>query len=208
MSNSLAVAEQAEVIAAAGPTTKDAEASLDFIKRYQIETGAQFAGAVRMVAEIKTKFGEVDARRKQYTSKLADLVDQFNGEFKPGLEALKEAEKTLKDKLAGFAKTTTEQRAALLLAASEAAEAGDQAKADALIAEAAGCEVPEVKGCSIRDVWTGEIEDAEAIPREYLIPDEKALKAITKARKCDPKIPGWRAYPQPSVTITVSRVRT
>lgn len=207
MSNSLAVAEQAEVIQAAGPQTKDAEASLDFIKRLQIVNTADFAGAVRMVAQVKNKAEEVDAKRKEYTSKLAEIVDQFNGEFKPGLEALKEAEKTLKDKLAGFAKTQGERRAALLLEASAAAEAGDQAKADDLIAEAEGCEVPEVKGCSIRDVWTGEVEDPAVIPREYLIPDEKALKAVTKARKCDPKIPGWRAYPQPSVTITVSRVR-
>jgi len=208
MSNSLAVAEQAEVIQAAGPQTKDAVASLDFIKRLQITTGADFAGAVRMAAQGKTKFGEVDAKRKEYTSKLAEIVDQFNNEFKPGLEALKEAEKTLKDKLAGFAKVQADTRAQMLRKASEAAEAGDQAKANALIAEAAGYGVPEVKGCSIRDVWSGEVEDAEAIPREYLIPDEKALKAVTKARKCDPKIPGWRAYPQPSVTITVSRVRT
>ena len=205
---SLVVAEQAEVTEAAGSQTQDAEASLDFIKRYEIESGAQFAGAVRMVAEIKSRWNELDAKRKAYTSKLAEIVDQFNGEFKPGLEALKQAEKVLKDKLAGYARTQAEQRAALLIVASGAAEAGDQSKADALIAEAAECEVPEVKGCAIKEVWTGEVADASQIPREYLIPDEKTLKAMTKARKCDPKIPGWRAYPHPSVTITVSRVRT
>jgi len=93
MSN-LTIAEQAEVIQAAGPQTRDAQASLDFIRDYKIQTGSDFVGAVRMVAEIKGKWSEVDAKRKQYTSKLAELVDQFNGEFKPGLEALKEAEKT------------------------------------------------------------------------------------------------------------------
>jgi hypothetical protein len=208
MQNSLAIAEQAEVIQAAGPQTRDAEASLDFIKRYEIKNGASFSGAVRMVAEVKTQWLMVDAKRKQYTAKLAEIVDQFNGEFKPGLEALKEAEKALKDKLAEFAKSQGEQRAQKLREASTASETGDQAKADALIAEAETFEVPTVKGCSIRDVWTGEVEDPEAIPREYLIPDEKTLKALTKAKKCDPKIPGWRAYPQPSVTITVSRVQT
>lgn len=208
MSNQLAVAEQAEVTREAEPQTRDAEASLDFIKRYQIESGAQFAGAVRMVAEIKSRWNDVDTKRKAYTSKLAEIVDQFNGEFKPGLEALKEAEKVLKDKLAGFAKTMAEQRAQKLAAAAEAAVAGDSHEADTLIAEADQYEVPEVKGCAIKDVWTGEVDDASQIPREYLVPDEKTLKAMTKARKCDPKIPGWRAYPQPSVTITVSRVRT
>lgn len=195
------------MIQAAGPQTRDAQASLDFIRDYKIQTGSDFVGAVRMVAEIKGKWSEVDAKRKQYTSKLAELVDQFNGEFKPGLEALKEAEKTLKDKLGGFAKDQADRRAATLRKASAAAEAGNIAAADALIAEAETCEVPEVKGCSIREVWTGEVEDPEAIPREFLIPDEKQLKAITKAKKCDPKIPGWRAYPEPSVTITVSRVQ-
>lgn len=207
MSSQLAVADPAEVTQAAGPTAKDAAASLDFIKGHTIETGAQFAGAVRMIAEIKSQWTAVDAKRKSYTAKLAEVVDQFNAEFKPPLEALKEAEKTLKEKLAGFAKARAEQRAALLLEAAEASEAGDRAKAEALIAEAAGCEVPAVKGCSIRDVWTGEVVDAEAIPREYLIPDEKTLKALSKARKCDPGIPGWRAYPSPTVTITVSKVR-
>lgn len=203
----LSVAERAEVIEVAGPQRRDAEASLDYIRSYEIQTNEGFAGAVSMVAQIKAKWTEVEAKRKSYVGRLADLVDDFNSEFKPGLEALKEAEKTLKDKLVGWAQVQGELHRAKIQEATEAVQAGDQIKADALIAEAENHEVPAVKGCSIREVWTGEVEDPDQIPREYLIPDEKTLKALTKARKCDPKIPGWHAYPRPSVTITVSRVR-
>jgi hypothetical protein len=45
-------------------------------------------------------------------------------------------------------------------------------------------------GISSRLVWKWEISDAEAIPREYLIPDEKKIGAALKAANYELSIPG------------------
>ena len=50
--------------------------------------------------------------------------------------------------------------------------------------------VAQVEGISFRDTWDFEIEDAALIPREYLMPDEKKIRAFVKVLKAEAKIPG------------------
>jgi len=51
--------------------------------------------------------------------------------------------------------------------------------------------------------WHWEVEDAEKIPREYLVPDEKAIGAMVRARKGAASIPGVRTWS----TVEVRRTR-
>ena len=62
--------------------------------------------------------------------------------------------------------------------------------------------MPRAEGVSFREDWDFEIEDALLIPREYLIPDEKLIRATVKAQKAETKIPGIKAVPR---TITSVR---
>lgn len=43
--------------------------------------------------------------------------------------------------------------------------------------------VPRSEGVSVRENWTMRIVNAALVPREYCIPDEKALKAIARTRR-------------------------
>ena len=62
--------------------------------------------------------------------------------------------------------------------------------------------VIRAEGVSFREDWDFEIEDETLIPREYLMPDEKKIRAFVKATKGATKIPGIKAVPK---TITSVR---
>lgn len=54
--------------------------------------------------------------------------------------------------------------------------------------------VPKVEGISSREEWTFEIEDPNIIPREFLMPDEKKIRAYVKTMKEKAQIPGVKVY--------------
>ena len=55
-------------------------------------------------------------------------------------------------------------------------------------------QVEEVEGVSMREMWDFAIIDETQIPREYLIPDEKAIRQVVKAMKAKTNIPGVKVF--------------
>ncbi len=60
---------------------------------------------------------------------------------------------------------------------------------------------PKVEGVAVSENWQYEIVDEGAIPREYLIPDEKKIRSAVKAMKGMTKIPGVRVYDAGTVRV-------
>lgn len=58
---------------------------------------------------------------------------------------------------------------------------------------------PTYQGTTRRTNWLFRIVDADAIPREYMIPDEKAIGAIVRAKKGQVKIAGIEPYSETNV---------
>lgn len=58
---------------------------------------------------------------------------------------------------------------------------------------------PKVAGTVTRTNWHFEIMDEGSVPREYCIPDVKAIGALVRARKGKIDIPGVRIYSETSV---------
>lgn len=54
-------------------------------------------------------------------------------------------------------------------------------------------------GVSYRDVWKFEIVDPNAVPREYLIVDEKKIGGVVRAMKNETRIAGIRVYKETTV---------
>lgn len=101
---------------------------------------------------------------------------------------------------AAKAKSEADREAAEALAA-EAARAAEEAS----VAESAIASLPEVQmpkavvaappkqeGISTRKVWKAEVIDDAAVPRDYLVVDEKAIRAAVKSGVRE--IPGVRIY--------------
>lgn len=66
---------------------------------------------------------------------------------------------------------------------------------------------PTVSGGTIssREEWDFKIVDVNLIPREYLIPDEKTIRAVVKARKGSTQIPGIEVFARADVTVRKAR---
>lgn len=62
-------------------------------------------------------------------------------------------------------------------------------------------EPPKIEGITFADAWDGEVVDAVLIPREYLIPDIKKLKDLTKVLKEATNIPGWKAKNGKTISV-------
>lgn len=186
---------------------EEATESLERIKALPIADVSGLRFAVALTAEVKDRSGEFEAVRKRFVDPLNAVVKDLNAQFKPAGTSLSEAEGVLKGKISDFVLAQRAKRQAMIKQASEASQAGDSAEAERLIAEAEKLEVPKIPGLAVNESWGGEVENPDEIPREFLIPDVKALAALTKAKKGDPKIPGWRASPTATVAITVSKVK-
>ena len=96
---------------------------------------------------------------------------------------------------------------ARVLAEAEAAEAdGDKAAADAMLAAPILVPVvhvptaaPKVEGVSYAETWHCEIVNPDAVPRQFLIVDEKALNALARAQKGAFSVPGCKAVMERTV---------
>ena len=58
-----------------------------------------------------------------------------------------------------------------------------------------------VDGVSFRYEWDFEIVNPAAIPREYLMPDEKKIRGIVRALKGATNIPGVRAVSRKTAAV-------
>ncbi len=79
-------------------------------------------------------------------------------------------------------------------AAAKAEELKAQAEATVAIAPVVESKVEEISGISTRKNWKFKIIDANQIPREYMIPDEKYIGQIVRVSKGQKAIPGIEIY--------------
>lgn len=194
-----------DVALQASTNAEEAEDALALVKSVSLQTNEDMEQAAAIVGELKTKRKEVDTQLKRFTKPLKGVIKDIEAFFRPAIKALDECEAMLKGKIAAFTEQQASKRDELIDAAGQALRSGEAAPA-ALLAEADFYMVPKLPGVSIRELWDGEVVDASQIPREFMIPDIKALRALTRARKCDPQIPGWRAFRRSSVAITADDV--
>lgn len=189
----------------------EASESANLIKRLDIQSHAALQLALGWTAEVKEKIDELEAKRCSFVDPLRESMAAINGFFKPAIESLKDAESALKNKIAGYS-TACVQKRDKLLASVEAAPESERA---AIIQASEATEPPKLAGLSIRETWSGSIVDVNALidwavsnnRRELLNVDVGSLVAITKAKNCDPGIPGWKAEKKTSVAVTTSKVK-
>lgn len=101
------------------------------------------------------------------------------------------------------------EAAALEREATASGDDGLRAEAEALIAAPVETPVvqvakatPTVAGISYREVWKFEIVDANALPREYLLPDMTRIGGVVRAMKDATRIPGIRVYAEKTLAAS------
>lgn len=81
------------------------------------------------------------------------------------------------------AKRAAELAEAQRIAEAEVALTGNEISVPVPVVEEPQKKSPIVQGVTARTVWTFEITDADAVPRAYCAPDEKAIRAYMDAAK-------------------------
>lgn len=189
----------------AGPEVKDSAAVKQMAVDTEVRNGAEYELTVKMIAQIKIQMSKVEELKDRWTKPLNEVIQDITATFKPALDNLAAAEKTLKAKAVKYADTSAQRRIELMNQAGQEAMVDDSGPATALLEEAEALEVPKIPGVSLRESWTGRVINASILPRRYLVADLKALKAVTKALKSETNIPGWRTYPAHSMAVTVAK---
>jgi hypothetical protein len=173
-------------------------------------------GATRgteMTGQVKRLMNSVDARRKEIIAEPDSFVRKVNGFVKPISDRLKAIEALLKRKLSDYAYQVELQRREIERKQSEArielqrqvdAEAKAKGVETVVIAPVA---MPTKKEPVRSDsavssavmVWKHEVIDASAVPRNYLMVDDKALTAAVKAGIRI--IPGVRVFEEAEMRV-------
>lgn len=183
---------------------------------YAVVTAADYQVAGEELKRVKDAQKKLDELRRGMTRPLdaakKAIMDFFRGPeeklaraeagIKRAMLTYSEAEeKKRREAQARAEEAARKERERLEAQAAKAAAAGKVEKAaileQAAAATVAPIAVPEpakVAGVSMREVWKFEVVDPAAVPREFLVVDEKKIGAIVKALKGDTNIAGIRVY--------------
>lgn len=133
----------------------------------------------------------------------AEEAKRMRKEAELAAEARKQAEAEAKEKAVELA-----EHDAQVMEAQGLVEAAAQVRANPLPVMPARVapivlqkDVPKVVGVSSRKNWTFRITDESLLPREYLMPNESAIRQVVKALKDKTNIAGVEVYADDSVTV-------
>lgn len=168
------------------------------------------ADATEFLVQVKKAYKKVEEHRLFLTKPLNDHVKAINTKFNPFKESLEGAELMVKKGMTAYResaefKAAEEKRQTLeqegLLAVKEgdvqALEVIGAAHAEASALAPRIVETDSGKA-HFREVTKFEIENESLIPREFLMPDEKKIKAAVNAGA---SIPGVRTWKEQSAVI-------
>lgn len=174
-----------------------------------------FDGAVLQRREVATLQKQLAQTKLNATRPLNDALKYVRDQFTELDQSLTSADIQLRNATAIWTRQQAEarlkaqeevdrkaaaERARLEKRAEAAIAKGDTVKAAVLEERAEAVvapiipPVPKAEGISTREVWRFTVVDFDAIPRQYLIPDEKQIGAIVRASKAKTNIPGIEVY--------------
>lgn len=209
----------------------DVQVMVAYTTNIAIATPEQLDEANSHLLAIKGKIKELDDLRRTLTRPIdegkkrimdlfrvpLDKLDQAKGVLTRAIMAYTDEQEKKRRELQEKLQREAEEKARkeqerLNARADKWAEKGNEAKAESL-REQADEVVPEAvpvvltmptpKGLSYRDNWKAVVVDVNMVPREYMIPDQKALDKVMQATKGSIKIPGIKAVNE---KVLISRV--
>jgi hypothetical protein len=196
---------------------------------FPIVDGKDCERGAEVLKEVKAYKNKLEEKRFEMTRPLDQAKKSIMEFFRQPMDALDTLERNIKSRIISYQQE--ERRKADIAqkklqaaadakakelrdkAAAEAAK-GNTAKAAQLMDKAAekevavpvvAADIPKVAGVFTKQVWKYQIIDVNAIPREYMIPDEKKIGAMARASKGTLQIPGVKIYPEDSLSAGQGR---
>ena len=151
-----------------------------------------YQDASGLLANVKAAFKRLDTERKRITAPLDDAKRSVMDLFRAPTDALAEAEKTIKRRMAAYALDKEHER--------RDREARLSVKLDTAVS--LPDDKPKALGAAIRDNWTAEVLDFPALVRyavandawEMLLPNTQHLNALAKLYKGELKVDGVKVH--------------
>lgn len=178
----------------------EVSANLVEVRELPITTDEEQEFAAEGVRWVKEKYAEFEEKRTNITTPMNVALREVNALFRPKLDALKEAERVLKRKIAAYLELKDAQN---MEAIEAAAVAETPAEASKVLAEIKA--VQEPAGIGRRYVWKYEVYDAAALPREFLEPAMWKIGRAVQDSDGAREIPGVRVFKE--AVVSSRRVR-
>jgi len=182
----------------------------------KVTNSAEYEEAAAALQALTAREKEVEAQKAELWEPLAKLTRGVQALFNPPLKVLDQAKKLVSSKMGMYAleqrnialaaqqranQEAEDARQKLLAKAERAADDGNHARAEVLEARAESVQaetvetdIPKVSGIQLRERWLFEVTDADKVPREYLMVDERLVRAEVNAKGALAKIPGVRIW--------------
>lgn len=197
-----------------------------FAQSLVIQTNEGYSQAADTLKAIKGLLRQIEDARVRVTRPLNEALRAVNAQAKEASAPLLTSESRIKRAMVTYSTEQERIRREEQRKAEEAArKEREKLEAQARKAEAAGRverameleqraatvvapviqrEPPKVSGVAMRSIWRFEVVDPAAVPREYLVVDEKRIGAVVRAMKGDTQIPGVRVWEEKSLAAGVA----
>lgn len=170
----------------------EAKKPLKKISDLTIKSQADFDLAGELLKELKTLAKQADQKEKSFTSPLLAVVTDIRDFFRPFKELIKQIEADTKPKMLNFIQQQKSRQEKL----KDKFEAGELS-ISTYVGKSNALEVTN-GAAQARKVWTAIPVNPELTPREFLVPDETAIKEAFKSGR---KVKGWKWEQVESIAI-------
>lgn len=189
-----------EAVQQAGEAEEEGKELALCAKELSIVNDVQYEEVAEILKAIKGKINKLEKKRKWFNEPLLEMKRRTDNLFKVPTNSLREAERTIKKAMLAYRQEVDRKRSELEQKARELA-ANDTATVeevhDVLVEAVAQSSTPKISGVVIKKVRKFEISNPSLLPREFLKPDESAIR---KAVKDGADIPGVRTWQEDQIS--------
>lgn len=179
----------------ANQLVEQAEALCNDLANYEIKDSQDYLYASEDLKKVKAFADKLDTERKKATKPLDEAKKVIMDWFRKPLTYLTEVEANIKKGM------ITYQQAQEAIRKEQEAKLQAEVKSGETLPVVPST-VDKVEGISIKQIWKYRVSDANAIPKEYLIPDDKKLGMLARDTKGALKIAGIEFYSEDIISAT------
>lgn len=172
----------------------DAERAVELVKSWSIESKEDYDKASDFLRQIKGKQKDFGAERDALVKPLRNVINRITKMFSAPLNMLSDAEVHLKNELKVYKEESDKLHEKMLMDA--------QTPQEVALAVEVLADKPE--GIIERASWTYRVVDAEKIPKDYWLLDDKRISREARQHKEELCIPGIEVIRD---TIIVARAK-
>lgn len=191
-----------QVLTAQALTQQEGSVAAPFaqqVQTVQIGDDDQYQWAATTLRQIKGRLAALEEQRTSLTGPLNKVVKQINAMFKESSEVWDQAALFLSKAMETYYTMRLQAQAQARQGMAQAVHHGQPQAYAQLVHTALVAEPPVADGISTQERWLYEVVDENALPREFLMRDDRKIGEYVRTMKAQAQIPGVRVWPEVKV---------